>query len=118
MREIKFRFYNRTNNKLIYPDTNMGNFSDLQESMNWKVMQYTGLKDKNGVEIYEEDIVKHDKADKRYREKQFIIEFWEAWGRYIAIKRRPGGSDLFELTGTGNQAKDFEVLGNIYETPI
>lgn len=61
MRDIKFRAWDKWDNKMEFPN---GSFLDVPRRIagNWKefliLMQYTGLKDKNGLkEIYEGDII-------------------------------------------------------------
>jgi len=70
MREIKFRAWDINENKMKY-ENYFGSTADL---LNWsynyacEIMQFTGLKDKNGKEIFDGDIVK-------YNDALFIVEW-------------------------------------------
>ena len=66
-------------------------------------MQYTGLKDKNGVEIYEGDIADHHNL-------RFIVEWTEAFGLWSVYNGET--DDLL-----GNHSNVLEIIGNIYENP-
>lgn len=71
------------------------------------IMQYTGLKDKNGKEIYEGDIVKwsRNKIGKVYFAE---ARFWVS-DYYEPSQDEP--SDAF------GENQTFEIIGNIYENP-
>jgi len=67
------------------------------------LMQYTGLKDKNGKEIYEGDIVLID----YYGTPRKLVVRWE--------DESSGDSNL--LVGFSGAYEHGEVIGNIYESP-
>ena len=102
MREIKFRAWNGTEmiDDYIATSNRYGDVIVTQRSTACKVlMQYTCLKDKNGKEIYEGDIIK-------YR-----ITF----GKSRDIIREMKWKE--EFNGFGPMEYKCEVIGNIYENP-
>ena len=77
------------------------------------IMQFTGLKDNNGKEIYEGDIVKHPDADEpEDLGWEIIFENYAFRGKMVRIIAGEG-----ELTEFDNYFADCEVIGNIYENP-
>lgn len=101
MREIKFRAWDKRFNNMIY-DKPMA-ILYLKDD-NHEIMQFTGLLDKQGKEIYEGDIVKHTPTFPELEGKYHIGEIKIEPSRGICVNNIP-------------LAFGPEVIGNIYENP-
>jgi len=107
-REIKFRAWDgHIMNYDIYLQHTDGCNLELNEELNdiYNLMQFTGLKDKNGKEIYEGDIVKRG---------DFVDEVVFESGKFTTKRGFGWAGAVFYL---GNQPMGFEIIGNIYENP-
>ena len=121
MREIKFRAWHkklgmitpaalRTNGGTVTAIDNDGFGKHYGLDAGVALMQYTGLKDKNGVEIYEGDIL--DGYCSQGRVRLGALEWQQTKLRFYAPPRRAmNDADLFE------RMSSYEVIGNIWENP-
>jgi len=115
MREIKFRAWDTTKqmmtgspfaltNNCEYPWMLVRDYANGgwkgEATSRFIPMQFTGLKDKNGKEIYEGDIFEFD----------YPMEVLWDMGSWV-VKTKKGSSLLFGYTTEG------EIIGNIYENP-
>ena len=107
MREIKFRMWNgermfEEEELYIYPMSLLNSYTLYEKGC--RFMQYTGLKDINGKEIYEGDIVKH---------KQYV--YFSQLTHYTGEVHI--GIHAGVMVGYDSIGKDVEVIGNIYDNP-
>jgi uncharacterized phage protein (TIGR01671 family) len=116
MREIKFRYWN--GNRMMPQESFINHLNKYVARNDDKLMQCTGLKDKNGKEIYEGDIVGITNTYTIEDEKQKI--FFK-WGCYCIYDEDGFEQPLYSCTnenGTDHEGSHFvQVLGNIYENP-
>ena len=127
MREIKFRAWLKEEKKMVNVETidftdKSVQYLEKNEFINAyllrrmifgdiELMQYTGLKDKNGKEIYEGDIIKYKfPYDKRLKHIS-PVKFLKTEASF-GIKDRYGNEIPLYTISANNY---FEVIGNIYE---
>ena len=113
-REIKFRAWVEEENEMLPVEEmifcEVGGVAEINDwwgDSRFILMQYTGLKDKNGVEIYEGDICRYN-LDNSLHIVEFINNHWSAFC-FIELATQEC-NHLYEFD-------DFEVVGNIYESP-
>ncbi len=124
MRDIKFRCWDTENKEMLevqeldYEDSYNGQpmirttmYNDYFDTEDMILMQYTGLKDKNGKEIYEGDIVKFRFKDDREEFPDLIgyIEYQTTFTAFRIMSNQ--GSFKIDIT----EIKFIEVIGNIYK---
>ncbi len=88
------------------------------ETLDWAIMQYTGLKDKNGKEIYEGDIFDcHYKNESKNHHKWQVV--WSDELARFVLKRigNPCNQTMVEHRVRDYSGWGGEVIGNIYENP-
>jgi len=118
MREILFRAWDKDNEQMIYPmpigELTVGDILNRRSIL----MQYTGLKDKNGSDIYESDIIKDTLTG-----AIILICFgfnkyvgYTGWyGKYLNIDRN--GFCAINNDSDSETNSMIELCGNIHEDP-
>ena len=118
MRELKFRLFSKNNSEFLRPGNVGLNLKELQNVCDinlWHVMQYTGLKDKNGVEIYEGDILK---VRSLHYEKDIGLDVMCFEKGCFCLRYEYWSDGLHKWKSIENyDSSDLDVVGNVHQNP-
>jgi uncharacterized phage protein (TIGR01671 family) len=123
MREFKFRAWYDTTKTMyyftfedIYHDGFMHGISEGSDVWGFEkkeIMQYVGMRDKNGEEIYEGDIIKMDEKYIKYYKGNDLIK--QITRNIFTINFLNYG--WFPFSHAYPMPEDIEIKGNIHENP-
>ena len=148
-REIKFRAWDEIgewmgnvtsidfNEGAVFIETKHSDDENRFDMNNVPVMQYTGLKDKNGKEIYEGDIINYSFKDSgeintrvlevyndgtNFKTREIYRDYWlEKVGGVLLIVHGQlnahKGKTQYLTDISCSSIYSYEIIGNIYENP-
>ena len=130
MREPKYRVWDALAKEMYYLHDGVDSFSSTDGGWRWThyrpgkevsvifcnymsgvLMDYTGLDDKNGKEIYEKDIAEFGYQDHPKRRKAYVEWNGQCYGLEAFVGDDTSYAPLFT-----QYTKALEVIGNIYES--
>ena len=124
MREAKFRVWDEDAQEMIYevgitPEGIPYSIPDNAEACDQfnyypscHKMQYTGLKDENGLMIYEGDVVKFKSVYYENKIMKAVVKFNGSLGSFVFDR----GDDLGPWRMEASM-REIEVIGNVYQNP-
>ena len=125
MRELKFRAWDRVKRKMLYGVSPFNaHITDENEPLlsleyskhdDCEFEQYTGLKDKNGKEIYEGDIIQEE-IDFNSKMTDGVFTYVVEWdSNTLSYSLRGNGTSIHDELWEVNAS--VEIVGNIHENP-
>lgn len=127
----RYRAWDKENSRMVYPsaddvyfeltddginilDMSVEPFDDVFPHLDAVLMQSTGLKDKNGVEIFEGDVIGSQNKD---RSNWYVSHHKIVWHDTGFVGKQICSSSFIGLEHWTRGENGYVVIGNIYENP-